>query len=173
LPSLALCFSLKKGGGERKTVIRMFHSKYSKFLLFCWQMKPRVYMQDFQVKKTDQNKFRATLHLSKQIWMPSSDLSNNCMKGQFTNKWITNEYITCRCLYFLWRAAIMRPSSVHAVTSSSSPGKLSFSITRLWYLPAVKGLQKVYRYRGKPLPYTDTIKMKFNRETYGKSWHVY
>jgi hypothetical protein len=37
----------------------------------------------------------------------------------------------------------MRPSSVHAVTSNSSLGKLSFSITRLWYLPAVKGLQKV------------------------------
>jgi len=48
---------------------------------------------------------------------------------------------TCICLYFLWRAAITRPSSVHAVTSSSSLGNVSFSITRLWYLPTMKGLK--------------------------------
>lgn len=50
---------------------------------------------------------------------------------------------TCKCLYFLWRAAIISPSSVHAVTSSSSIGNVSFSITRLWYRPAVKGLKAV------------------------------
>lgn len=35
----------------------------------------------------------------------------------------------------MWRAAITKPSSVHAVTSSSSLGNISLSITRLWYLP--------------------------------------
>ena len=45
------------------------------------------------------------------------------------------------CLYFLWRAAMINPSSVHATISRASCGKLSFSITRLWYLPAWNGLQ--------------------------------
>lgn len=45
------------------------------------------------------------------------------------------------CLYFLWRAAMINPSSVHATISRASRGKLPFSITRLWYLPAWNGLQ--------------------------------
>jgi hypothetical protein len=44
------------------------------------------------------------------------------------------------CLYFLWRAAMISPSSVHAVASKASCGKVSCSMTKLWYLTAVKGL---------------------------------
>jgi len=47
---------------------------------------------------------------------------------------------TWMCLYFLWRAAMISPSSVHAVASKASCGKVSSSMTKLWYLAAVKGL---------------------------------
>ena len=35
---------------------------------------------------------------------------------------------------------MISPSSVHAVASRASCGKVSSSITKLWYLAAVKGL---------------------------------
>jgi hypothetical protein len=59
--------------------------------------------------------------------------------NQWWNKTLTN-MSTWMCLYFLWRAAMMSPSSVHAVASKASCGKVSFSMTKLWYLAAVKGL---------------------------------
>jgi len=49
-------------------------------------------------------------------------------------------FCTWICLYFLCRTPITNLSSVHAVISRMSLGKLSFSITRLWYLPAMNGL---------------------------------
>ena len=35
---------------------------------------------------------------------------------------------------------MISPSSVHAVASKASCGKVSSSMTKLWYLAAVKGL---------------------------------
>lgn len=72
--------------------------------------------------------------------------SLNCTTQNFhpviRSTWVKGkDYFSCRCLYLLCRAPMISPSSVHAV-SLSSLGKLSFSITRLWHLPAVKGLQK-------------------------------
>ena len=71
---------------------------------------------------------------------------------------------TWMCLYFLWRAAMISPSSVHAVASRASCGKVSSSITKLWYLAAVKGLsmeaKDIVSNRGQRLSRSSTNRIK-------------
>ena len=120
-------------------VINYNDTSYSKSTYWCnncvrciylsqWNFHPRKFLSTKKLSPSAHNKWKGSFSIFSFFWKKIGEKEE--------------QYLTCRCLYFLWRAAITSPSSVHAVITSSSSGKLSFSITRLWYLPATNGLKR-------------------------------